>query len=333
MKNNSLIPEYLNINLNQNIDIYQSPNIFTFQQLNESFLPEIYNEPFNNHDNNQDIDQDNNPAVNINEKKSTTNGNSNDKNVQNELIINKNRLTINLEELKQNKSNIQDEKAKTKLNINKKKEKTKPGRKRKRQRSSGKKENKSETKTEHNKYSDDNLRRKCKHYILKYLLEFINKQIKEIYEGNIGNGIFKKELQTLNQTQKFNATINFNKDFLKKKICDIYSVDISGRFTTYPPYHNKSLIKNLMNEKDEKKRKFFKKLFNLNFIDCLKHFRGEVIIDELKGLKCLNDIKNIIIESYDKDGWEYFETLKYYFNNYEMIISKKKSRNRKKNDK
>jgi hypothetical protein len=47
----------------------------------------------------------------------------------------------------------------------------------------------------------------------------------------------------------------------------------------------------------------------------------------------LNDIKNIIIESYDKDGWEYFETLKYYFNNYEMIINKKKSRNRKKNDK
>lgn len=331
MKNNSLIPEYLNINLNQNIDIYHSPNIFTFQQLNESFLPEIYNEPFNNHDNNQDIDQDNNPAVNNNEKKSTTNGNSNDKNFQNELIINKNRLTINLEELKQNKSNIQDEKAKTELNINKKKEKTKPGRKRKR--SSGKKENKSETKTEHNKYSDDNLRRKCKHFILKYLLEFINNQIKEIYEGNIGNGIFKKELQTLNQTQKFNATINFNKDFLKKKICDIYSVDISGRFTTYPPWHNKSLIKNLMNEKDEKKRKFFKKLFNLDFIDCLKHFRGEVIIDELKGLKCLNDIKNIIIESYDKDGSEYFETLKYYFNNYEMIISKKKSRNRKKNDK
>ena len=49
-------------------------------------------------------------------------------------------------------------------------------------------------------------------------MKFINNQIIKIYNGNIGNGIFKKELQTINQSQKSDATINFNKNFLTKKL-------------------------------------------------------------------------------------------------------------------
>jgi len=33
-----------------------------------------------------------------------------------------------------------------------------------------------------------------KNIVLEYTLKYLNKQIKEIYEGDIGEGIYKKEL-------------------------------------------------------------------------------------------------------------------------------------------
>lgn len=178
----------------------------------------------------------------------------------------------------------------------------------------------------HNKFSDDNIRRKCKHLVLKHLLEFINKQLKIIYNGKIGNGIFKKKLQIINQSQKFDATINFNKSFLDKKLYEIFSQDISRRLTNLPPTYNRILIEQLLNEKDETKKIYFQKLFNLNFLQCLKHFRGEYYIDELWGLKCFNQIKDEIKEKYPDDGEEYIQTLEYYLKNYENIIRKKRPR-------
>ena len=59
---------------------------------------------------------------------------------------------------------------------------------------------------EHNKFTDDNMRRKCKHLVLKSTQEFINEKIRIIYgEDKLGKGIFKKELQTINQSQKFDC--------------------------------------------------------------------------------------------------------------------------------
>ena len=181
-------------------------------------------------------------------------------------------------------------------------------------------------KSEHNKYSDDNIRRRCKHFVLNSLLEFINKQINKLYNGNIGNGIFKKELQTINQSQKSDASIDFNKLFLEKKIGDIFSDTISGKYTNFPTNYNKLLIEKLRNEADEYKRIYFNKLFDLSFIECLKHFRGEKNINELEGLKCFNDIKDHIIEKYPIDGKEYITYLEYYMNNFETIINNKRSR-------
>ena len=196
----------------------------------------------------------------------------------------------------------------------------------------GRKRNRSEENekiNEHDKFSDDNLRRKCKHLVLKNSKDFINKSIKKIYKGNIGNGIFKKELQTINQKQKSDATIDFNKNFLSKTLGDIFSEDISGRFTNLPLNHNKILIIKLMNEEDEDKRNYFNKLFNITFIDCLKHFNKKKIIPELFGLKCFSDIKNEILNKYPKDGEDYYSELQYYFDNYEKIIMKKKARKKR----
>ena len=44
----------------------------------------------------------------------------------------------------------------------------------------------------HTKYCYDNLKRECKHLVIENIIKFINKKIYEAYEGNIGNGLAKK---------------------------------------------------------------------------------------------------------------------------------------------
>jgi hypothetical protein len=180
---------------------------------------------------------------------------------------------------------------------------------------------------EHNKFSDDNLRRKVKHIVLSETMKFINNKINEFYEGNIGNDIFRKKLLRINQKQKANAKVQFNQEFLDKKLGDIFSEDISTRYTSYPLNLNKQIITDLKNEADDNKRIYFNNLFNISFLECLKHFRGDIVINELIGLSGMKDVE----ETY-KGNNEFLETLKYYIMNYENIINRKKKRNRKKKD-
>ena len=175
---------------------------------------------------------------------------------------------------------------------------------------------------DHDKFSDDNLRRKVKHLLLDNLLSFINNKIYKVYEGQIGNGIFVKKLLNLNQRQKTDSTIQFNKDLLQKNLGDIFSDDISSKYTIFPVEHNRNLITKFLNEEDEEKKEYFNKLFSITFMDSLEHFRGSKIINELIGLKEIESIKS--------DDDEYLNQLRFYFNNYEKIIFNKKSRNRKK---
>ena len=175
---------------------------------------------------------------------------------------------------------------------------------------------------DHDKFSDDNLRRKVKHLLLDNLLSFINNKIYKVYEGQIGNGIFVKKLLNLNQRQKTDSTIQFNKDLLQKNLGDIFSDDISSKYTIFPVEHNRNLITKFLNEENEEKKEYFNKLFSITFMDSLEHFRGSKIINELIGLKEIESIKS--------DDDEYLNQLRFYFNNYEKIIFNKKSRNRKK---
>ena len=186
------------------------------------------------------------------------------------------------------------------------------------------KDNSSIEEPKHNKFTDDNIRTKCKHLVLDSLIKFINKKIKILYNEDIGNNIFRKELLTLNSKQTTDNTVNFNKKFITKKLSEIFSDSISGKFTNFPPEHNKLLIQRLINEEDENKKDYFQKLFDLTFLQCVKHFIGSDHIDELDGMKCFNEIKKQFNEK------EYIELLEYYFNNYEEIIMKKKPRNKKK---
>ena len=188
--------------------------------------------------------------------------------------------------------------------------------------------NKEAKKVKHNKFSDDNLRRKCKHIVLLSIMEFINEKIYSMYKGNLGNNIYRKEILTLNKSQKSNSNISFNRIFANKKLSDILSDNISSRYSNYLPEHNKLLIERLKNDEDENKSIYFNKLFGLTFKDCLAHFIGKKTLEELKGMKRFENIKEILGE--DK---EYINVLRYYLENFEDIIYNKNPRKPKKEKK
>jgi len=157
----------------------------------------------------------------------------------------------------------------------------------------GRKTERTEVSNPHNKFADDNLRKKSKHIILSEILTFLNSKLKEIYKDNIGNGILLKQLLTLNHKQKANIIVNDNKQFLQKTLQEIFSDDISRRYTNFPSDHNKNLINRLLEEDDEEKRKYFNTLFKLTFSEVLCHFQGKQIIKELVGLRTYKEaLKN-----------------------------------------
>ena len=187
----------------------------------------------------------------------------------------------------------------------------------------------------HNKFSDDNVRRKVKRIVFTHLLKYINKQIKIKYNGKIGKGIYKKELQILNQSQIINSNATFNKELLNKTLYDIFSDKISSRYTNYPKDHNKVIIERLINEKDTEKRSYFQNLFNLTFLDCLEYLSGDKYFEQLNGLELFSEFKEIkqdFLIKYD-DGEEYVKILKYHLKEYKNIINKSSRESSKKRTK
>ena len=127
----------------------------------------------------------------------------------------------------------------------------------------------------------------------------------------------------LKQNQSISSRIDYNKNFLHKTLDEIFSADISSKYSIHLMTHNKNLIESLINDEDEQKRKIFNEIFNLTFLDCLNHFRGSKIIEELKGLNNLEEYLKRAKIIKDK---EYCTIFKYFVNNFEKIIMDKKSR-------
>ena len=182
-----------------------------------------------------------------------------------------------------------------------------------------------EVQNSHNKYANDNLRKKSKHIILSELLNFLNMKLREIYNENLGNGILLKQLLTLNHKQKANINITDNKIFLQKTLQDIFSEEISKKYTNFPSTHNKDLINRLLNEEDDEKRNYFNKLFNLTFLQALHHFKDKEKIEELSCLKTYKEA----LKKYENEK-DYHANLVFHITNFQEIIESKKSRLSKK---
>jgi len=173
----------------------------------------------------------------------------------------------------------------------------------------------------HNKYTSDNIIRKCKTVIINVLCNFINKKIKDIYKKSFENSFIPKKLMKMNQSQIINSSVKYNQSFLYKPLKEIFSQNLSSRCSKFKIEHNKNLINELLNEKDKIKQIFFNDLFNLTFLDCIKHFRGSKNIYCLEGLPNYNEIA----ENLNGDE-DYKESFKCYIDNFEIIIKNKKSR-------
>ena len=186
------------------------------------------------------------------------------------------------------------------------------------------KKEKSTNKENESKYLENNIIRKIKCKLLSYLCEYINSTILKVYEGKIGKGIFEKKLRKLNKNQT--ADSKLDKEFINKTLKDIFSNDISGRYSYYKKDHNKKLIQYLLNEENLEKREIFKNLFSLTFLDVLKHIRGENFLEQLEGIQSLDTI----CKQFD-DNKNYQELFRYYFFHFEeIVIEKRKTKKKKK---
>lgn len=186
----------------------------------------------------------------------------------------------------------------------------------------------SNKKCRHTKFSDDNTRRKIKRIIISELQDYINKKIKVIFENETGNGLIEKKLMKLAQDQISEAGVEFDQQFLYKKLKDIFSEKVTSRITNYTPDRNKEVIDELLNDENEERRNFFKGLFDITFGDCIKYFRGDYLYNEyLQGLKKFSDIQ----EQMEKDqGIMFTKHFIKYLYNYEKIINNKRPRKNKK---
>ena len=181
------------------------------------------------------------------------------------------------------------------------------------------------SKEKHTKFSYDNLKRECKHLVIENVIKFVNDKIYEVYEGKIGHGILIKKLFKLNQAQKRNADVEFNKLFITKTLKEILSQNITKKFKLYNQEHNKNVIEKIIFEKKDK----FEKLFNITFIDCVRHFIGEKQIQELNGLTLFSELKDHIIKKNEKDGESYYENLRLFLEGFENKITRAKSRKKR----
>ena len=183
------------------------------------------------------------------------------------------------------------------------------------------------SKNKHTKFSDDNLRRKCKVIVLSSVRDFINGKLTSIYKSK------EKQIMTLNKSQTINSKINDNKDFMKKSLGEIFSDSISTKYTSFLRNKNEKLITELLNEKDEAKRIYFQKLFALSFLECIDHFSNKKPNELLKGMKQFEQFKNQPLKLkknfIDSSNEDYMSSLEYYLMNYENILNRKNSRRKR----
>ena len=187
------------------------------------------------------------------------------------------------------------------------------------------KKRKANNKNEHqSQFASDNIIKKIRIMILNAIIKFINEKLKIFFNNDIGKGICIKQLLPINRTILSHSSVEYDKEFLNKKLKEILS-SISNKFTNVMDNKNKELIKYLINLED--KGNYFKELFELSFLDCLEHICGRKNSELLNGLP---NIDNILIKNDKIINEDQLNIYRNIINNYELIIERKKKRNKKK---
>lgn len=179
----------------------------------------------------------------------------------------------------------------------------------------------------HNKFSNDNLTRKLKAKLFDAILNYINQSfipIKFKTSNNFVDNINNKNqfFVKINQEIIKNINVKENLDLLNTKLKDIFSNKVSKKNSSFGLNYNKNLINKIYKEKQQHK---IISILEMNFFQCLEHFRGTKYYEELKGLE--EYYKNMFTEftmNGEKDDYIYI--FKYFINNFENYYKNKKGR-------
>jgi len=166
-------------------------------------------------------------------------------------------------------------------------------------------------------YIPDKYIKKTRIMTLNSIITFINQQI-------ILFTTKRKRFLSINKEDLSHSSVEYDKEFLDKKLIEILS-SISKKYTNYLNNENKKLIEYLINLED--KGKYFQKLFELSFLDCIEHINGTKISELLNGLPTMEEmLKN---EMKKLNGFD-IDKLKNCIKNYKQKVTNKKPRKSKK---
>jgi hypothetical protein len=219
----------------------------------------------------------------------------NGKNVKNYLDENKETVTIEIPKLEKNFLN-----KKRMFKINRKKR--------------GRQPKNLNSKSDHTKYSHDNILRKIKVKFFQKLMKYINGKIKSKY-----NGIIQKLLPLKGEVSQ-NNTIKFNIQLLNTKLKDIFStIEINKKFRLYKENYNKNVIDTIYNNNIKE----LIEIFDLTFLEMFNIFKDK---NETK----FNDFEklNTVVEEikYKENDSYYSELFKNMAMNFENNYLEKTAR-------
>ena len=190
------------------------------------------------------------------------------------------------------------------------------------------------TERPHNKTSEDNIIKKIKGHLLKYLVIFVNNLLNNPKDG-IKNLDYKKYIN--------HVKIDNELELLQKQIKDVLSLDISPKceYKNFGSDWNVKIIQSMLHTDDEKKE-IFNFVLNLKFIDWIHLFTLEEKVSNLLNLnendceKIKNKMPKIeklfedILNKNQKDV-QYLAKFIFLLYNYENWFNNKTSRTIKKN--
>ena len=163
----------------------------------------------------------------------------------------------------------------------------------------------------------DNEIKKGRNILLNSIFRFVNKKISIFYNNDIGKGIGIKQFVKISKKELNHSNVEFDKNYLNTKLKEIFSGDISGKFTNFLINKNEKLLQNLI------KIDYFKELFELTFLQCIEHINGTKFIPLLEGFETLDEI---LLNEEEKLKENDIENYKYIIENYKQCVENKFSR-------
>ena len=153
----------------------------------------------------------------------------------------------------------------------------------------GRKNKGSKSKGKHNEYSEDNMIRKFKIYIIKTCIIKINSELKKapVFIEINGKKYKAKKLVKIDQQIAKNSTVNEIGNFLNNSLKTILSVDISEQYKSIPKNYNQLVIEKLYEENKTNVTCILEKSGK----ECIKYFRKDEDAFLNEENTCLNGIE------------------------------------------